>query len=213
MRRSSFNIIGVLVVLLICKNTFAQSNRYLDSLKALTTSKVDTIRFWTFSELVWELKDVNKTAALEYANNLIEQASKSNNAKWHAQGLNDVGIIYYSSGELDKALNNFEKSLVIRRKLGSKKDIASSLSKIALIKTEKAQYGDALKMQLEVLKIYEELDIKPYICHTCNNIATLYTNINNHQLSKQYLKRAFEIEKQIGDKHGLSVTLGSMSAN
>jgi len=203
----------VLIALFICSTSYAQNNRYIDSVKTLTTSKVDTIRFWAYSELAWELKEVNKKDAISYSTKLIEQANKLNNQKWYAQGLNDIGITYFSGGELDKALNNFEKSLVIRRKLGSKKDIASSLSKIAVIKTEKAQYGEALKIQLEVLKLYEDLDIKPYVSHTCNNIGALYSNINNFELSNKYLKRAYQIEKEIGNKSGLSVTLASMGSN
>jgi len=205
--------INVLIVFFIWSAGYAQNNRYIDSVKTLTKSKVDTIRFWAYSELAWELKEVNKKDAIVYSTQLIEQANKVNNQKWYAQGLNDLGITYFSSGELDKALDSFEKSLVIRRKLGSKKDIASSLSKIAVIKTEKAQYGEALKMQLEVLKLYEELDIKPYISHTCNNIGALYTNINNNKLSNQYLIRAYAIEKEINNKPGLAVTIASMAGN
>ena len=213
MRTLFLNTTKVLIILFISSRAYAQNNRYIDSVKTLTNSKIDTIRFWAYSELAWELKEVNKKDAISYSSKLIEQASKTNNQKWYAQGLNDLGITHFSGGELDKALDNFEKSLVIRRKLGSKKDIASSLSKIAVIKTEKAQYGEALKIQLEVLKLYEDLDVKPYISHTCNNIGALYTSINNNKLSNQYLMRAYAIEKEINNKQGLSVTIASMAGN
>lgn len=213
MQKSIVFIIILILNLFVSTVSYSQNQKYIDSVKTLTSSKVDTIRFWAYSELAWELKEVNKKDAIHYSTQLIEQSQKVNNQKWYAQGLNDLGITYFSAGDNDKALSNFEKSLEIRRKLGSKKDIASSLSKIAVIKTEKAQYGDALKIQLEVLKLYEELDIKPYISHTCNNIGALYSNINNFELSNKYLKRAYQIEKEIGNNSGLAVTLASMGSN
>jgi two-component system NarL family sensor kinase len=103
--------------------------------------------------------------------------------------------------------------LAIREKLGDKKDIASSLSKIANIKTEDGKYGEALEMQLRVLRLYEELNIQPYIAHTCNNIGQLYNNINKHSLSNTYLMRAYTIEKEIGDVYGMPITLAVIGSN
>jgi two-component system NarL family sensor kinase len=173
----------------------------------------DTVRFSAYSELVWVLKETNKTEALEYGNNLLTEATKTAKQKWIAQGYNDLGIIYMRSGDLNKALFNIEKSLAIREKLGDKKDIASSLSKIANIKTEDGRYGEALEMQLRVLRLYEELNIQPYIAHTCNNIGQLYNNINKHSLSNTYLMRAYAIEKEIGDMYGMPITLAVIGSN
>jgi two-component system NarL family sensor kinase len=203
----------LIILLFLSLNICAQNQRYIDSVKALTKSKVDTVRFSAYSELVWVLKETNKTEALEYGNNLLTEATKTAKQKWIAQGYNDLGIIYMRSGDLNKALFNIEKSLAIREKLGDKKDIASSLSKIANIKTEDGRYGEALEMQLRVLRLYEELNIQPYIAHTCNNIGQLYNNINKHSLSNTYLMRAYAIEKEIGDMYGMPITLAVIGSN
>ena len=203
----------ILFLIFIASSVFGQNQRYIDSVKALTKSKVDTVRFSAYSELVWVLKETNKTEALEYGNNLLTEATKTAKQKWIAQGYNDLGIIYIRSGDLNKALFNIEKSLAIREKLGDKKDIASSLSKIANIKTEDGKYGEALEMQLRVLRLYEELNIQPYIAHTCNNIGQLYNNINKYSLSNTYLMRAYTIEKEIGDVYGMPITLAVIGSN
>ena len=203
----------ILFLIFIASSVFGQNQRYIDSVKALTKSKVDTVRFSAYSELVWVLKETNKTEALEYGNNLLTEATKTAKQKWIAQGYNDLGIIYIRSGDLKKALFNIEKSLAIREKLGDKKDIASSLSKIANIKTEDGKYGEALEMQLRVLRLYEELNIQPYIAHTCNNIGQLYNNINKYSLSNTYLMRAYTIEKEIGDVYGMPITLAVIGSN
>ncbi|MCC6181448.1 MAG: sensor histidine kinase [Bacteroidia bacterium] len=202
-----------ILLLLVCCNVFAQNNRYLDSLKTLTKSKVDTVRYWAYSELVWELKDVQKEDALKYANALLSESTEKGLQKWVAQGYNDVGIIYLRAGDYNKALDNIQKSLAIREKLGNKKDIASSLSKIGNIKIEKGQYAEAIVILLKSLKIYEELDIKAYIAQTCNNIGQTYNNLNKFELSNSYLQRAYAIENEIGDKYGMPVTLAIIGSN
>ncbi|MBC7695031.1 MAG: tetratricopeptide repeat protein [Burkholderiales bacterium] len=192
---------------------FSQDKHFLDSLKVLTQSKIDTVRFGAYTELTWVLKETNKEEALQYANTLLEETTKTSNQKWIAQGYNDLGIIYIKTGDLNKASNNIEKSLAIRNKLGVKKDIASSLSKLANIETEKGQYGKALEKHLKVLKIFEELDNKQYVAHTCNNIGQLYNNINNYTLSNSYLMKAYRIEKEINDVYGLPISLAIMGSN
>ena len=192
---------------------FAQDKHYIDSVKALTKSKIDTVRFSAYSELVWVLKETNKTEALEYGNNLLNEATKASKQKWIAQGYNDIGIIYMRTGDLKKALFNLEKSLSIREELGNKKDIASSLSKISNIKSDDGKYGEAIELQIRALKIYEELNIQPYIAHTCNNIGQFYGNINKFSLSNSYLIRAYKIEKELGDVYGMPITLAIIGSN
>ncbi len=203
----------LLFLILLSSSIFAQDKHYIDSVKALTQSKIDTIRFGAYTELTWVLKDINKTEALNYANNLLSEASQSSKQKWIAQGYNDIGIVYLRMGDLKKSLYNLEKSLAIREKLGDKKDIASSLSKIANIKTDDGKYGEALEMQLKTLKLYEELNIQPYIAHICNNIGQLYNTINKFSQSNTYLQRAYGIEKEIGDVYGMPITLAVMGSN
>jgi two-component system NarL family sensor kinase len=214
MKKLYFYTMRKLIILLcISLNIFAQDQHYIDSVKMVSLSKVDSVRFWAYSELVWVLKETNKTDALKYANNLLNEAQKSKQQKWIAQGYNDIGIIYLRTGDLNKALFNMEKSLEIREKLGNKKDIASSLSKIANIKTENAEYGEAVEIQLRVLKLYEELNIQQYIAHTCNNLGQLYNNINKYNLSNTYLMRAYAIEKELGDVYGMPITLAVIGSN
>ena len=203
----------IIFFLLIGTSLISQNTKYIDSVKALTNSKIDTVRYWAYSELAWVLKETDKNSALDYSNKLYKEALKNNNQKWIAQGLNDVGIIYLKTGDLKNALINIENSLTIRKKIGNKKDIASSMSKIAHIKTENGQYGEALEIQLQVLRIYEELKIMPYIAQTCNNIGQLYNNINNLNFSNKYLKRAYEISKSMNDIYTMPVTLSIMAGN
>ena len=76
----------------------------IKSLKKNASSTVDSIRFTAYSDLVWELKDLNKTEALLYANKLIKEAETKGDKKWIAQGYNNIGIVNLKSGNLDVAV-------------------------------------------------------------------------------------------------------------
>lgn len=202
------------IISLIAYNTvISQDQRYIDSVMYLTKSKIDTVRFWSYSELAWILGNSEKEKAVDFAKKLIQETEKSNYQKWLAQGYNDLAILIYKSGNLKQSLDLNQKALAIRKKLGNKKDIASSLSKIANIKTENNEFAEALEIQLQALKIYEELDIKPYIALTCNNIGQIYNDLNNSKMSNSYLKRAYEIGKSINDPYGMSMTLSVWANN
>ena len=55
----------LLFLILLSSSIFAQDKHYIDSVKALTQSKIDTIRFGAYTELTWVLKDVDKTDAFK----------------------------------------------------------------------------------------------------------------------------------------------------
>ena len=192
---------------------YAQNKHYIDSVTALTNSKIDSVRFSAYSEMSWILKETDKENAILLANKLITEAETTSNQRWIAQGYNDLGIVYIVTGNLNTALVNIEKSLFIREKLGNKKDIASSLSKIANIKAENGEYAKAIELQLKALKIYEELNDLNYITTSYNNIGQFYNYINNFTLSNSYLIRALVIEQKTNDKYNIALTKSVMAGN
>jgi len=99
----------------------------LQELKLKIKSKVDTVRYLAYSDLIWELKDVNKTEATNFAIKFIEETQLNKNKKWLAQAYNDYGIIAMRSGNLAIADTNFRKSLKIRKELELPRETVSSL--------------------------------------------------------------------------------------
>lgn len=222
MYKNKISYFILILFLMFIENSFCQSvansneSRRIDSIKKLTLSKIDTIRFVAYSDLVWELKDIDKTEALRCATNLIAEAKISKSKKWEAQGYNDLGIIYIRNGNLDKALENITQSLNIRKIIGNKKDIVSSLSKIGNIYVEQLKYNEALSKFLECAKICEQEKFEGNLGMLYGNIANIYLNINESKLSLIYIKKALAIQKNIGDSNGMAASysaLGSVYAD
>ncbi len=187
---------SILIVQLffLCTTAFCQDKRYIDSLTALTSSPTDSIRFNAYTFLSWNLKESNKTLAFTYANKLLDEATAANNQKWIVRALSDLCSIHLFKGEVNKAQDYAEKALVIARQAGNKKDIAGALINLASIKGHNNEFANALELQLEALKLYEEVKKPHYVAITCNAIGSNYTSIKNYKLSNIYLKKALEVK-------------------
>ncbi|MBL7922396.1 MAG: sensor histidine kinase [Bacteroidia bacterium] len=204
-------IISFLVLLFFAGRSFSQDKKYIDSLTALTTSKVDSIRFNAYTFLSWSLKETHKTLAFKYATMLLNEATAAKNSKWIVRALSDLGSIHLFKGEIAKALEYAEKAVVVARKEANKKDLAGALVNLASIKGHDNKYDDALELELEALKLYEELKKNYYIAFTCNSIASVYNSIGNYSMSNNYLNKAIAINKTRPDI--MAITLGMMGDN
>ena len=58
--------------------------------------------------------------------------------------LNNIGGVYKSWGQYDKALKYYEEALAIVRKLGREDNVASSISNIGVVYYTLNQYGNAI---------------------------------------------------------------------
>jgi len=201
----------ILFLLLLSGNLFSQDKRYIDSLTTLTTSNVDSVRFNAYTFLAWNLKETDKTLAFKYANALLDEATAAKNTKWIVRALSDLCSIHLFKGEIKKAHEYAEKALDIARKEGNKKDIAGALINLSSVKSHDNQFANALELQLEALKIYEELKKDYYVVFTCNSIGATYNNIGNYKLSNVYLNKAFKANTTRPQLKAL--TLGMMADN
>ncbi len=204
-----------LVFITLCLSTVLFSQN-IESIKVNANSKVDTIRFAAYSDLVWELKDIDKTEALNYAQKLINESTAAKNKKWIAQGYNDIGIVNLRNGSIDVALEAFQKSLKYRKEINSPKDVVSSLAKIGNVYVEQLKYKEAINCFLEASKLCEKHNMKVYLGMLYGNIATVYNTLNQNTFALTYARKALVIQKEANNEIGYGVcysTIGSCMAD
>ena len=183
----------------------------LQELKLKIKSKVDTVRYLAYSDLIWELKDVNKTEATNFAIKFIEETQLNKNKKWLAQAYNDYGIIAMRSGNLAIADTNFRKSLKIRKELKLPRETVSSLSKLGNICVEQSKYDEAIHIYLECAKVCEENNYVDYLAAVLGNISSIYsTSLNRHDLGLLYAKKALSANQKSNNVFGNGVMYSSM---
>jgi two-component system, NarL family, sensor kinase len=178
------------VVSFLClgQSVFAQKQKLIDSLINLASTSNNDVKMKLYGDISWEMKELNTTEALVYANKEIDLATTLNNKKYIAQGYNDRGGIYFLMGKQAEAMKDYELALEIRKTLNDKSGIASVLSKMGVIYRNKGDLAGALKIQLQTLKIFEDTK------DTLRQIATLIFlgELNRKVLNFKEADKVFE---------------------
>ena len=127
-----------------------------------------------------------------------------------AKILSDLGTIFYHLGELDKALEYFEKVLKQDEELGRKEGIAADFGNIGVVYQTKGGLDKALEYYDKALKLYEELGNKGGIATDLGNIGIVYGIKGELDKALEYLGKALKLNAELGRKEGIATDLGNI---
>jgi tetratricopeptide (TPR) repeat protein len=109
---------------------FAQQKRADSLLLVLKTNISDSTKMIVLSELCWEYGTIDKLKAIEYGNEALTLAKQIKNKYGEAYVYNAIGTVYLRSSNYDMAIAELKQAWQIREKLGNKKELAATLSKV-----------------------------------------------------------------------------------
>ncbi|MCW3076770.1 MAG: protein serine/threonine phosphatase [Bacteroidetes bacterium] len=198
----------------------SSQNKTIDSLKsALAIAKHDTSRCIILNHLIeYENEDkvwaVYNQQLLELSEKAAEQ-SKSPTLKifylrYLSSAYNNKGVLARNLGDGSKALEFFNKSLKIQKKIDDKKGAANSMNNIGSIYYNLGDIPKGLDYYHKSLKMREDIQDKEGIAITLNNIGLIYKQLGDIQKALEYYNRSLRIQESIGDKYGLSNSLNNI---
>jgi tetratricopeptide (TPR) repeat protein len=100
--------------------------------------------------------------------------------------------------------------LEIKRTLGDKKGISSSLNNLGLLYKDQGKLEEAKKLYLESLEIKRTLGDKKGISESLNNLGLLYKNQGKIEEAEKLYMESLEIRRSLGDKKGISSSLSNL---
>jgi serine phosphatase RsbU (regulator of sigma subunit)/Tfp pilus assembly protein PilF len=138
---------------------------------------------------------------------------------------NGMAVIYVEQKFYDKALENHLKKLEISREMGNLKEVGNALNNIAIVYLELANdsiskllgrnytdsiieeptdkylkiYSQALDYSQQALKIREEMNDRPGLVKTLNNLGTLYMYSGKLNQALEYYERARSLSEELND--------------
>jgi len=205
--------------------------RKIDSLKALlNSSKIknnqlkDTTKIKTLNRLSSaHLRTGEYDQALDYAHRALSLAKplpfKETGAA-AASAFNNIGIIYAQQGNYPKALQNYNLSLKLFRKLGDlpakalaqagKAGEARTIGYIGIIYAQQGNYPKALQNYNRSLKLSRKLGDKAGEARSFNNIGIVYDNQGNYAKALQNYNRSLKLFRKFGDKAGEARTFNNI---
>jgi len=143
--------------------------------------------------------------SIKYGKQALKLAEQTNNEFEKAKALNNIGIAYQHSAKYDKALEYFQTSLEIFKKLQvNQKAIASSLLYIGIVHWRLGNYDKALNACLKSLRISESINDQKGVANALHNIGIVYDFLTHYDLALKNHFNALKIRKKIGDQEGIA---------
>ena len=121
--------------------------------------------------------------------------------------LHSYGILLQSIGEYDPALEKFEESLEIAKRIEDVVGESRSLHQIGMIYELKGSYDPALAKYEESLEIAKRIGDVALEASTLHQIGMIYHKQGSYDSALEKYEESLEIVKRIGDVGGKAITL------
>jgi len=118
--------------------------------------------------------------------------------------LNELGYIYYTIGELDKAEEMFNKMLEIAEKLGLQEGMARAYGNLGVIHKKRGDLDKAEEMFNKALEIAEKLGLQEGIAIQYGNLGVIYLTRGELDKAEEMLNKALEIHEKFGLLEGIA---------
>jgi tetratricopeptide (TPR) repeat protein len=138
--------------------------------------------------------------SLDFLNRALSIAIQLDKPESKARILQALGIAYRSLGKADEALGQFEQSLAIKKQIGDKRGIASSLAEIAYIHDLQGRPDQAVASYKEALDIRRALGDKRGVGITLANLGASYLDRGRYPEALEALNEALQIHRDTGDE-------------
>lgn len=113
-----------------------------------------------------------------------------------AESLNNIGDLECCKGELDPALEYFQRSLTLYKELNNKQGMGKLLTNIGDVFALRGELNQALEYCQQSLKLVEELDHKLNVAIILHNTGKLYHEMENLELAKNLLEQSLAFSKE-----------------
>jgi len=211
------HLILLLLAILLFKGSL-RANSKADSLFALLkTTKEDTAKIELYNQLVWELKETQPDKAVAYGKQGILLAQKLNRKRSVAQTMNNVGTVFYISGNYPEALNYYLHALEIREELKDTNAIGKSYNNIALVYYEQNDLKQALRYHMKSLEIKLIRNDSKGLASSYGNIGNIYYKYAKEssgkakdsilQICLNYQIKALDIQSQMTEREPSNINL------
>ncbi len=213
-----------LFCILICGSVVAQDNenalqaKKIESLQSIINdSKSDTARVSAYVALSEELYLSNidtvlplcfkAIAIIDGAINTIDKEERRSLLNNKAKAYNNIGYVYKTQGNLEKALEWYNKSLKIRHEIGDKYGLANSYNNIGLIYNNWGNVSRAVEFFEKSSQIQNEIGDLQGFSISLSNLGLIFKNQGDVPRALDYYNKSLKIQEEIGDKQGVAISL------
>ncbi len=186
-------------LMVITGQSFSQ-NKAADSLiRVALSASFDSTRVLLLNDAAAALRESDKNLALKYAEEAQDLATKLGFRRGMGYVLENIGWIYYRTGNYYKALEISNEALQINQEFGNTKQMAKCLNNLGAINSEQELYAVGLDNFKKAYRLSKEANYRDIMSRSLNNAAYIFFKMGQLDSSRHYVQRA--IDEHINDKY------------
>lgn len=179
-----------------------QKQAYFQQVKSLRHPKSD------ISAHLYQSKQ-EKDKQLRQLLSLLDEENTSNDKAYIR---NQIGLLFFSMGEVEKSLSNFKKSYALYKELNLDFDVAVVLNNMSQVFVTRGDYKLALENLGNALNLIKKSDNNLDISATINNIGQVYAFLGNYDDALINYETALKISRGLKDRSGVSSALNNIAS-
>jgi len=125
---------------------------------------------------------------------------------------NNLGNAYNSSGKFHQAIEFYQQSLEIKRKIGDRNGEVNSLNNLGSAYNALGQPQQAIEFHQQSLEISREVGDRNSEASSLGNLGSAYNTLGQLQRAIDFLQRSLMIKHEIGDRNGEAISLGNLGS-
>ncbi len=134
----------------------------------------------------------------------------AHNSEGQAVAYGNLGVVYKTRGDLDKAEEMYLKSLAIEEALGRKEGMASDYGNLGIVYQVRGDLDKAEEMYRKSLAIEEALGRKEGRANQYGNLGNVYKTRGDLDKAEEMYRKSLAIEEALGRKEGMASDYGNL---
>ncbi|NEP85933.1 MAG: tetratricopeptide repeat protein, partial [Okeania sp. SIO2C2] len=132
------------------------------------------------------------------------------NRSGEAYALNNIGLVYHSTSQPQKALEYYEQALPVMQEVGNRSGEATTLNNIGELYRNIGQPQKALEYYQKALPVMQEVGNRSGEAYALNNIGLVYHSTSQPQKALEYYEQALPVMQEVGNRSGEATTLNNI---
>jgi tetratricopeptide (TPR) repeat protein len=151
----------------------------------------------------WTEWVVTSEAGLKAAQNLGQRKDEET-------FFNNLGLAYWSLGQVETAIGYFKQALAISQKIGNRPGEGVHLGNLGLAHRDLGQVTDAIEYYVQALTISREIEDRHSEGAWLGSLGLAYRDQGQVETAIGYFKQALAISQEIGNRQGEGIWLGNL---
>lgn len=165
----------------------------------------------TLNRMASDLTNTAPDLLSEFCQQLLLVSQARSDSANILTGYTNVGGIYSSLGEIDKALVNYYRALEMATWLGDSLKMCTGLNNVGNMHYYLGEFDNSIRYFLELIELAERQGYDDKLASAYLNISNPYYDKGDLKLCEQYLRKALDLAERIGDDIVQSYALGNLA--